>query len=494
MRLKILLLTIFFGFILTKTGFSQNSEKIFFDDKDSVNDYYLAVRPLSGSIKGVQVLFRSFIPPEFVLPETKLHNVASVNDILTVFASLKQTLSADTASIERINTILKHVAQKFSVDTSKFALGGFEYAGNVVLRYTELVYQNPSQFYIHPKAAFSINCPVDLTGLWHWSEREIKKNFYAGAVGDAKYILNDLTNKYGSLKDNLQKYIYWSPFYKDAETTGNEQYLKNVPVRLYYDTDINWELKTKRNSFYDTYIPDGSELINRLLLLGNNDAEFVAAKQPGMRSNGTRNTDSWSIVDEVDCIQWMKKKLNIFDANFYEPVYNLPSPDGWGVERFSFPIDFAPQIPYKGIEDVRFTPGWGDDKSEEYWSYCFLWWLNSDAKIDAASLQEYLNAYYSGLIARNIERRKIPKEKLFSTVASIKKIKTQDGDEETYSGTINMLDYMKQQPMVLNAIIHKRICASQNHITLFLEISPQPATHVIWQKMNTIFAEFKCSK
>ncbi|HSZ87143.1 MAG TPA: hypothetical protein VK787_14015 [Puia sp.] len=494
MKSKILLTIFSFGFILPKIAFSQNSEKIYFDDKDSVNNYYLAVRPLSGNIKGVQVLFRSFVSPEFVLPETKLHNVASVNNILTVFASLKQTLSADTVSIERINTILKHVAKKFSVDTSKFALGGFEYAGNVVLRYAEFTYQDPSQFYIHPKAVFAINCPVDLIALWHLSEREIKKNYFPGVVGDAKYTLNDFIKRYGSLKDNLQKYIYWSPFYKDAETTGNEQFLKNVPVRLYYDTDINYQLSTRRNSFYDTYIPDGSELINRLLLLGNNDAEFVAAKLPGMRSNGLRSTDSWSIVDEVDCIQWLKRKLDIFDANFYEPVYNLPAPDGWGVERFSFPIEFAQQIPYKGIEDVRFAPGWGDNTSEEYWAYCFLWWLNPDAKIDAASLQEDFKEYYSGLIARNIEPRKIPKEKLFPTVATIKKIKTMDGDVETFSGTINMLDYMKQQPMVLNAVIHKTICASQNHITLFVEVSPQPATHAVWQKMNAIFAEFKCSK
>jgi hypothetical protein len=245
MRFKILLLITSFGFILPKISFSQNSEKIYFDDKDSANDYYLAVRPLSGNIKGVQVLFRSFVPPEFVLPETKLHNVASVNDMLTIFASLKQTLSADTVSIERVNTILKQVAQKFSVDTGKFVLGGFEYAGNVVLRYTELAYQNPSQFLIHPKAVFVINCPVDIISLWHLSEREIKKKYFPGVVGDAKYTLNDFTNKYGVLKDNLQKYIYWSPFYKDAETTGNEQYLKNVPVRLYYDTDINWQLSTR---------------------------------------------------------------------------------------------------------------------------------------------------------------------------------------------------------------------------------------------------------
>jgi hypothetical protein len=68
------------------------------------------------------------------------------------------------------------------------------------------------------------------------------------------------------------------------------------------------------------------------------------------------------------------------------------------------------------------------------------------------------------------------------------------GDEETFSGRINMPYYIKQQPMVLKAIIHKRFCGSQNHITLFLEISPQPATHVVWKKMNAIFAEFKCNK
>src|SRR5579862_338092 len=491
MRSKILLSILCFGFILPKIGYSQNSEKIFFDDKDSVNDYYLAVRPFSGNIKGVLVLFRSFIPPEMVLPETKLQNVASANDVLTVFVSLKQTISADTATMERINLILKHVGQRFYADTSKFAIGGFEYAGNVALRYTELTYQDPSRFYIQPKAVFAINCPVDVIALWHWSEREIKKNFYPGSVGDAKYILNDLTNKYGPLKDDLQKYVYWSPFYKDAEKAGNEEYLKNVPVRLYYDIDIDWQLTTRRNSYYDTYIPDGSELISRLLLLGNHDAEFVASKQPGVRSNGLRNTDSWSIVDEVDCIQWLKRKLAIFDPNFYEPVYNLPSPAGWGIERFSFPIDFAKQIPYKGIEDVRFTPGWGDNTNAEYWSYCFLWWINADAKIDAASLQEDLKAYYAGLIARNIGPRKIPKEKLFPATVTIKKTMTLAGDDETFTGSINMLDYMKQQPMVLQAIIHKRLCNPQNHIALFFEISPQSATHAVWQKMNTIFAGFQ---
>ncbi len=46
-----------------------------------------------------------------------------------------------------------------------------------------------------------------------------------------------------------------------------------------------------------------------------------------------------------------------FNAELYQPTYNLVQPEGWGIERFGIPIDFAPTIPYSGVEDIRFTPG-----------------------------------------------------------------------------------------------------------------------------------------
>ena len=115
----------------------------------------------------------------------------------------------------------------------------------------------------------------------HWCEAEIKKNYFPGNVGDAKYILDALTKEYGSYAEHAEKYIQVSPFNKDAPMPGNEQFLKHVAVRFYYDTDIEWELKNRRNSYYDTYIPDGSEMVKRLLLEGNDDAEFISSKQPG---------------------------------------------------------------------------------------------------------------------------------------------------------------------------------------------------------------------
>jgi len=493
MNIRPLVILIVIVFIIPDTAYNQYIEKVTFDNKDTTSGYYLAVHPRAENIKGTLVLLSSFYGLDGIISETKLHNVAYAygNDMLTIFISMKEKLYADSNAIDRINTVLENVIQKFSSDTSRFAIAGFDYAGIIALRYTELTYQYPTQFLIHPKAVFAVCSPVDLFGLWHWCEREIKKNYSPETVGDAKYLLEAMTKENGTIYNNHDVYSKLSAFEREKQTTGNEQYLKNVAVRLYYDTDIDWELKNKRNSFYDTYIPDGSELISQLLLLGNNNAEFVSAKQPGIRSNGVRNPVSLSIVNEVECIQWLKQKLNIFDADTWQPPYDLTIPKGWSIERFSLPPDFAPQITYKGVEDLRFTPGWGDTLSEEHWTYSFLWWFDGSAKINADSLQETLKEYYTGLVGRNIISRNIPASKIVPTIAAIKKIKTEANDIETFSGTISMLDYHNQKPIRLNCMVHVKNSKAINHTAVYFEISPQPLSHLIWQKLNEIDESFR---
>ena len=471
---------------------AQNIERVSFDSKDSTDGYYLAIAPQSKEIKGVIVLLTSFLPPDNLLTETKLHSVAYTNELLLVVASMKQKLYADDFAINRINYLLNHIQQKYAADTSRFVLAGYDEAGNIALRYTELTYQYPAGYPIHPKAVFGIDSPVDLFGLWHWSERQIKKNYWPGAVGDAKFYLDAMTKENGTPYNNIDKYKKLTPFYKDGDSMGNEQYLKNVAVRLYYDADIEWQLNNRRNSLYDTKIPDGSELVNRLLLMGNTKAEFVASKKEGMRNNGIRHPGTIAIVDEVDCIQWIKRSLGIFDANTWKPPYALNIPEKWSAELFSLPADFAPAMTYKGVEDIRFAPGWGDSISEDYWSYTYLWWLDGKPTIDAGSLQENLQAYYTGLVNRNVTGRKIPGNKVVPTQATIKKIKTVDGDVQTFIGSIHMLDYMTQRPIILNTIIHQKDCVSENQVSVFVEISPKPYKHFIWQQMDKIQKNFSC--
>lgn len=494
MSIRLLSLIIFLFFCFPLLCASQNSEKAFFDKSDTATGYYLAIQPKSKQIKGVLVLLSSFLSPEDLLSETKLHNVAYNNDLLTVFAPTRQKLYADSSAVNSINNIFNDIVQRYKADTSGFVLAGYDEAGNIALRYTELAYQHPLLFPLLPKAVFGIDTPVDLFGLWHWSERQIKKNYWEGAVGDAHYYIDSMTKENGTIYTNKQRYLQLSPFYNETDSLGNEQYLKNVAVRLYYDTDINWQLTNRRNSFYDTKMPDGSELIKRLLLLGNDKAEFMAAKQPGMRSNGLRHPNALSIVDEVECIGWIKRSLDIFDPATWVPPYSLNIPKGWTIERFSLPPDFAPQMSFKGIEDLRFTPGWGDSTSEQYWSYAYLWWLNGKPQVDTLSLQTNLRAYYAGLVGRNIISRQIPAAKQVATNVMVKRIKTGLGDVQTFQGRLHMLDYMTQKPVTLNLLIHVKDCSIENRTAVFVEVSPKPFNHPLWNDFKQLDQSFSCKK
>jgi hypothetical protein len=173
--------------------------------------------------------------------------------------------------------------------------------------------------------------------------------------------------------------------------------------------------------------------------------------------------------------------------------YTLPVPNGWTTEQFPIPIEFAPQIPYKGLEELRFTPGWGDTTSADHWSYFFLWWLEDSPSPDAVALQQHLTDYYNGLVGRNITQRKIPAEKLVTTKVSITKETTAANDQNTYTGTIHMLNYLKQQPITLHCRIHERKCGG-NRTALFFEISPQDFNDSIWEAYKKILSGFTCKQ
>jgi hypothetical protein len=181
-----------------------------------------------------------------------------------------------------------------------------------------------------------------------------------------------------------------------------------------------------------------------------------------------------------------------FDGNKWEAPYTLPIPKDWTIERFPIPIGFAPQIPYKGVEDIRFTPGWGKVKSDEYWSYAFLWYLEGDVKIDSKITDSNLRDYYTGLIA--INGSNIPKEKVIPVVTSFKEVEEDTGDLKTFTGTIKMLDYMAQKPIVLNCKVHLKSCLGKNKTFIFYELSPKPLSHDIWISLDKLWLEFKCKK
>lgn len=179
------------------------------------------------------------------------------------------------------------------------------------------------------------------------------------------------------------------------------------------------------------------------------------------------------------------------DIQAKEIPYNLPTPEGWGVEQFPFPIGFAPTISYKGVEDIRFSPGWAKGNSEEYWSYAFLWFLDGDVNVDSQILEMNIKDYYTGLIAAN--GSKIPTENLIPVITSFKKIERYKDDLQTYSGTIQMTDYIRIKPILLNCKVHLKKHNGKDNTFLFFELSPQPVSHAIWQKLDQLWTDFKCN-
>ena len=470
----------------------QDIEKVVFDPMDTADGYYLAVRPASSNIKGVLVVCTSFSTSEWLLPETKLHNVAFANDLLTVFVTLKQKLYADTPTAERFKNVLQHVVKTYNADKSKVVVAGYDLAGTAILRFAELTRQHPVQFDVKPAAVFVVGSPVDLFSLWRWCERQVARK--SRSAWDANFLMELMTKELGSVTSEMSRYQQLTPFFAAQDSRGNERYLNGIPIRLYYDVDPEWLLKERQSSLYDTYLPEGTELVARLRASGNKEAELIMAKQPGKSSRGVRSTNALSIVDEVECIHWIKNTLNIFDPNTTIPTYSLFTPPGWTEERFPIPIDFAPQIRQKGVEDVRFAPGWGDPKSEDYWSYAFLWWLEGIQKFDAATFQVYLKDYYNGLVTRNVRERNIPIDKVIPTEVKIKSIPAAEGDKGTFEGSVSMLDYMTQQPIILNYRIHVKACTDEEHTAVFIELSPKPYDQSIWKVMNKISRRLNCDR
>jgi len=81
------------------------------------------------------------------------------------------------------------------------------------------------------------------------------------------------------------------------------------------------------------------------------------------------------------------------------PSQPWPTPAGFRSETIPFPLDFAPQLAHRGVEELRFAPGFFDPAAPGYWSYAFVWRTEDPAALDAAAVGAELTAYFRGLIA-----------------------------------------------------------------------------------------------
>jgi hypothetical protein len=183
-----------------------------------------------------------------------------------------------------------------------------------------------------------------------------------------------------------------------------------------------------------------------------------------------------------------------FDGKKWQAPYHLPTSEGWDIERFPIPASFAPSIAYKGVEDIRFTPGWAKSGSDEYWSYAFLWFLDGAQNFTSKIVETHLFAYYTGLFNANTDRTKIDTTKLVRVKATVQSKKAAPGDIKTFEGMVLMNDYMTRKPITLHLRVHIKSCEGQNKTFAFFELSPRPYTDKVWSSLDQLWVGFRCTE
>ena len=171
-----------------------------------------------------------------------------------------------------------------------------------------------------------------------------------------------------------------------------------------------------------------------------------------------------------------------------ELPFTLPVPDGWRTETIPFPLEFAPELPYVGLEELRFAPGMFEEESEEFWTYVFVWWVQADAPTELDVLARHLEDYYRGLAVAVAESRD---SEVGDSAFSVSLLA---GNGNGFTGTAETLDaFVTQEQVHLNLRGDTLDCLAQDRRMFFFALSPQPEEHPVWEQLAAIRDGFRCS-
>jgi hypothetical protein len=156
-------------------------------------------------------------------------------------------------------------------------------------------------------------------------------------------------------------------------------------------------------------------------------------------------------------------------------------PAGWRAEVIPFPLDFAPSLPHRGFEEIRFAPGMFDPAAPGYWSYAFVWRTDDDAVLDETALGSELTVYFRGLIAAvdDKQRVKAPDQIVARAVR----------DGERFKLTAHIFDAFKTaQPVDLTGWAERRAC-TKGALWIFVLA---PATSAARTQLDAVAQSARC--
>jgi hypothetical protein len=157
-----------------------------------------------------------------------------------------------------------------------------------------------------------------------------------------------------------------------------------------------------------------------------------------------------------------------------EDLFFLETNSTWRKEIFQFPLGFAPDIPYEGIEDARFPEGWEDSTSTNFWSYAFAWNIAGTKEIPESELEHNLKMYFDGLMGtQHTMTLMVKREAGYSATKYVGKVLTYDA-------------FFTKKQLVLNVLIDKFSYDNKTKSVILLRFSPKEFKHDVWHMLEEV--------
>ncbi len=215
------------------------------------------------------------------------------------------------ADLRALDAMLHDAIGRAGCPSEALVLGGFSAGGVGALRYGEVAVEGGVENSLKPRALFAVDPPLDV-GRWYRGMASIvRRQVDSILLGEATYLCGMLRELFGGTPDEVpDAYARASAVSADEPLGGNLRHLKEIPVRLYTEPDVNfWQPYGA-----DLYCLNALDVVyaaTELRAMGNADAELIVTTGRGVRPDlgGMRMPHAWSIVDEAELADWIERQL-----------------------------------------------------------------------------------------------------------------------------------------------------------------------------------------
>jgi len=317
MKLKVLKILLIVSIICLSINVltAQSPFNLKYTNKDDTTTHFYGVLEPQGDIKAVLLLFSGGLSPSpQSFMEQHIFNLDSIcyyNNILLMMPyslGKSETHYLDDKTNALIDQQLSDLSKRFSLSRKELFLAGFSFGGTAAFRYGEYCAAGKSNHNLKLSGVIGVEPCLDLAEMWNFLQKA-KSTVDKSIKNEVKRGIKLLSKTLGgSPEENYQKYLEASPLMTSKDQGGNAAYLKNIPVRLYVETDSDFIDNQYVIMTREFKISDVRNMKNTLQKIGNLEVGLITTSGKGYRRNGHRNPHSWSIVDEEKLIDWCLKK------------------------------------------------------------------------------------------------------------------------------------------------------------------------------------------